>query len=375
MRRFATVTALLLALAAPAPAAQIDQAPLWTSGRDGYHTYRIPALAVTTEGTLLAFCEGRKNSRSDSGDIDLLCKRSTDAGDSWSPRQIIWSDDANTCGNPCPVVDRTTGTIWLLMTWNLGEDHEREIIARTSRDTRRVYITSSTDDGRTWAAPKEITSAVKKQSWTWYATGPGAGIQLERGPRAGRLIVPCDHIETDPKRYYSHVIFSDDHGRTWQLGQSTPHHKVNECQAVELTDNRLLLNMRNYDRSRKNRQIACSDDYGRTWRDQQFDKTLIEPICQASIRRCSWPGPDTKNVICFSNPASTTSRVNMTVRASFDDAATWPARMVLHAGPSAYSDLAVLPGGAVACLYERGDNHPYETITLARFPLELLSNQ
>ncbi len=375
MRRFATMTALLLALAAPAPAAQIDQAPLWTSGRDGYHTYRIPALAVTTEGTLLAFCEGRKNSRSDSGDIDLLCKRSTDAGDSWSPPQIIWSDDANTCGNPCPVVDRTTGAIWLLMTWNLGEDHEREIIARTSRDTRRVYITSSTDDGRTWAAPKEITSAVKKQSWTWYATGPGAGIQLERGPRAGRLIVPCDHIETDPKRYYSHVIYSDDHGRTWQLGQSTPHHKVNECQAVELTDNRLLLNMRNYDRSRKNRQIACSDDYGRTWRGQQFDKTLIEPICQASIRRCSWPGPDTKNVICFSNPASTTGRVNMTVRASFDDAATWPAKKVLHAGPSAYSDLAVLPDGAVACLYERGDNHPYETITLARFPLELLSNQ
>jgi sialidase-1 len=369
-----TLVPLICLLKTVIYAGDVAKIDLWKRGEDGYHTYRIPALAVTTHGTLLAFCEGRKSGGGDAGDIDLLVKRSINHGKTWSDQQIIWDDAKNTCGNPCPVVDRQTGTVWLLMTWNRGDDHESMIISHKSKDTRRVFVTSSSDDGQTWEVPREITADVKYTNWTWYATGPGAGIQVEKGVNAGRMVIPCDHIEDGEKHcYYSHVIYSDDHGKTWKLGGRTPRHQVNECEVVELTDGRLMLNMRNYDRANKKRQIAFSKDYGLTWTDQGFDATLIEPICQASIRRYSWSGDGRKNVILFSNPASTTNRVNMTVRASFDDGTTWPMQTILHTGPSAYSDLAVLGNGQIACLYECGEKNAYERITLAIFGLDCLT--
>ncbi len=346
--------------------------PLFTSGQDGYPIYRIPALAVTPKGTLLAFCEARHSS-SDHGDIDLLVKRSTDQGKTWSPQIIIWDDAANTCGNPCVVVDRSTGTIWLLATWNRGADSERSIIDRTSSDTRRIFVTSSTDEGITWAKPREITADVKKPNWTWYATGPGSGIQIEHGPHKGRLVIPCDHVES--KKYFSHIIYSDDHGQTWKLGGTAPNANVNECQLVELAAGRLMLNMRNYDRSHKARQIALSDDAGETWKNQTFDDTLIEPVCQAAIKRLRWPADDKPGVILFTNPASTTQRANLTLRASFDDAKTWPATFTLHPGPAAYSDLAILPDGQIACLYEAGSKSPYQSLMFATVALDSLQSQ
>ncbi|MBN2311354.1 MAG: exo-alpha-sialidase, partial [Candidatus Hydrogenedentes bacterium] len=362
----------LAALSAPwAMAGPVGDA-LFVSGEGGYDTYRIPALMVTKDGTVLAFCEGRKGSSSDTGDIDMLVKRSEDNGATWTGQQIIWDDAGNTCGNPCPVVDRETGVVWLLMTWNRGDDHEKQIIALESRDTRRVFVTHSEDDGRTWAAPVEITADAKLPDWTWYATGPGAGIQIQHGPHAGRMIVPCDHIEAESKNYYSHVIYSDDHGKTWHLGGSTPEHQVNECAAVELLDGRLMLNMRNYDRAQSRRQVAVSDDGGLTWTDQHFDAALVEPICQAAIHRHRWPKGDAPGVILFSNPASPDKRVGMTVRAGFDEGKTWPSSLLLHEGPSAYSDLTTLPDGSAACLYEAGAKSAYESIVFARFTLDAL---
>jgi len=346
----------------------IKQDILWESGKNGYHTYRIPALAVTPKGTALAFCEGRKKNSGDAGDIDLLVRRSTDNGKTWSEQELVWDDNGNTCGNPCPVVDRKTGTIWLFSTWNRGDDRESMIIAGNSRDTRRVFVASSTNEGVSWSKPVEITSDVKSPDWTWYATGPGSGIQIENGEHTGRLVIACDHIEAKTTNYFSHIVYSDDHGRTWKAGGRSPNHQVNECKVVELTGGRLMLNMRNYSRSKDKRQKAFSNDGGITWENQGFDDALLEPVCQASIVRYSWPGANSDNVILFSNPAST-RRENMTVRATFDDGRTWSRKCTLHAGPSAYSDLAVFRDGTAACLYERGKKHPYEQIALARFTL------
>ena len=351
-----------------APPAKPEGQPLFTGGSDGYHTYRIPALAVSTAGTVLAFCEGRKNGWGDSGDIDLLLKRSRDGGKTWGAQQIIWDDAGHCCGNPCAVVDRTAGTIWLLSTWNRGDDHEGAIIAGKSKDTRRIFALQSDDDGASWSAPREITAAVKLSNWTWYATGPGSGIQIENGPHRGRLVIPCDHIEADTKRYFSHVIFSNDHGATWQLGGSSPRDRVNECEVVELAGGRLLLNMRNYDRAQARRQVATSDDGGGTWKDQRFDDALVEPICQAAVERLRGSG-----AILFSNPASADGRKRMTVRTSLDGGTTWPRARVLHEGPSAYSDLAALPDGSAACcLYEAGAENAAEWIVFARLPVEAL---
>src|SRR5262245_58292726 len=163
------------------------QSAVFVSGQAGFHTYRIPSLLVSAKGTLLAFCEGRKTGRADTGDIDLVLRRSCDGGKTWQPTQIVWDDGDNTCGNPCPVVERSTGTIWLLMTHNLGRDTEAQILERKSVGSRTVWVCKSTDDGATWSRPSEITRDVKKPDWTWYATGPGVGIQT----RGGRLVIPC----------------------------------------------------------------------------------------------------------------------------------------------------------------------------------------
>lgn len=352
-------------------AAPLDRQTLFSKGQSGYHTFRIPSLLVTPAGTLLAFGEGRREGASDHGDVDLVLRRSTDGGNSWSAIETVWDDSTNTCGNPCPVVDQSTGYLWLLMTWNRGEDRESAIIAGQGRDTRRVFVTRSLDDGRSWSAPTEITRQVKTTNWTWYATGPGTGIQLQRGSKRERLVIPCDHIEAGTKRYGAHVIYSDDHGLTWQLGGSAPNDQVNECEAVELDDGHLLLNMRNYESTQPSRQIASSADGGDTWLDPRHDPALPDPICQASIRRYSWPATNQAGVILFSNPAGH-RRERMTIRASVDDGRTWPMSRVLEPGPSAYSCLARLGDGRIGLLFETGQSSPYEEIVLARFSLDWL---
>lgn len=368
---------IVLTLAAAAqsqPAGKPSQTAVFRSGEGGYHTYRIPSLIATPRGTLLAFCEGRKKGSGDSGDIDLLLRRSGDGGRTWEPVQTVWDDGPNTCGNSCPVVDAETGAICLLMTHNLGGDHEGAIIERKSKGTRTVWLARSDDDGRTWSRPREITAAAKRAEWTWYATGPGAGIQLVHGKFKGRLVVPCDHIEANTRKYFSHVIYSDDRGRTWRLGGRTPQPQVNECEVAELADGRLLLNMRNYDGS-KLRRTSVSTDGGMTWTDPTPDAKLVEPICQASLRRYRWPEGNRPGVLLFSNPASAKARVNMTVRASLDDGKTWPVERLLHDGPSAYSCLAALPGGEIGCLFEAGQKHPYESIVFARFSFDWLEGR
>jgi len=348
---------------------------LFVSGQDGYNTYRIPVLLVTKNGTLLAFCEGRKTGKGDTGNIDVLVKRSEDNGETWSEQQVIWDDGENVCGNPCPVVDQKSGTIFLLMTRNLGTDHEPQIIKQESEDTRRIFFSSSTDDGLTWTEPTEITKDVKQENWTWYATGPCTGIQLQRGEHKGRLVIPCDHIEAKTEKYFSHIIYSDDRGETWHIGGSTPIDQLNECQVVELADGRLLLNMRNYNRKEHLcRAISISDDSGMNWSDVYYDSTLIEPICQASFIRYTLKSEQNKNRLLFSNPANEESRVKMTVRLSYDEGETWPVARLLHEGPSAYSSLVVLPNLEIACLYEAGIKNPYETIVFEKFSLEWLTD-
>ena len=334
---------------------------LYASSSEGYNTFRIPAIVTSKNGTLLAFAEGRKNSSSDTGDIDLVLKRSTDNGKSWSALSVIWDDGDNVCGNPAPVVDYTTGTIYLLSTWNLGGDHESQIIDQSSKDSRRIFILKSTDNGQTWSSPQEITKSVKLANWTWYATGPCHGIQLTKGKNSGRLLIPCDHIEAVSKKYFSHVIFSDDHGKTWQTGGTTPQDQVNECSVAELSDGKLVLNMRNYDRKQKTRKISISNDSGITWGNIYSDKSLPEPICQGSllgylIRKTG------NGRLLFINPADENKRQNMTLRMSSDDGSTWEKSRVLFAGPSAYVDLTQLSNGNIGCLYEAGENNPYQGI-------------
>lgn len=362
-----TVTILICLLSQQVPVASQDrtsppQVDVFQSGKEGYHTFRIPVLLVTPKGTLLAFCEGRKTSRADHGDVDLVLKRSTDRGRTWGPLELVYEEGDTatiTIGNPCPVVDRDTGIIWLPF----------------CRDNVDVFMTHSRDDGKTWTKPVKITADVKKPDWSWYATGPGVGIQLQIGPHKGRLVMPCDHKNKlkDNAGYHSHVIYSDNHGKTWHLGGIAGSF-TNECQVVELADGSLLLNMRNYqgqgggDKAKsKRRAIAHSRAGGVTWGDLEFDGTLVEPICQASLHRYEGPG---KSRLLFSNPASPDQRRLMTVRLSDDGGKTWRANKRIYKGSAAYSCLATLPDQKIGLLYERDD---YRKITFTAFTVDWLT--
>ena len=350
----------------------IKQTDLFVSGEEGCHTYRIPALAVSTAGTLLAFCEGRKYARGDATEIHLLLRRSFDGGATWGETQLLVADGDKTCGNPAPVVDRRDGTIYLPFCKNLYEQGLGLIVRGEA--PRTVWLTRSTDDGANWSEPEEITSDVKDPSWTWYATGPCHGIQIA----SGRLVIPCDHVvgvhpDRDTCFFHSHVITSDDGGRTWRMGGSAGE-GTNESAVVETADGTLYLNCRNYrDTARNHRAYAWSSDGGETFPDLAWDESLIEPICQGSLARFTDVDRHDKNRVLFSNPAST-ERERLTVRISYDECRTWAASRTLHEGPAAYSDLAVTEDMTICCLYENGDHGPYERLTLARFDVGWLTH-
>lgn len=382
-RFVAGVVVAAASVASAAGAGRLERQTLFRAGEGGYASYRIPAVIAATKdrAVVLAFCEGRRASASDTGEIHVLVRRSEDGGRTFGPAEVVWSDGANTCGNPCPVLDEQTGVLWLLLTHNRGEDHERDIIAGKSKSPRTVWVTSSRDAGKTWDKPREITADVKRPEWAWYATGPGVAIQLTRGPHKGRLVVPCDHIARGggPDGGNSHVIYSDDHGKTWRLGGQPPVRRYNESQAVELEDGSVMLNMRNARVGRREempagRGVAVSDDGGTTFGPPREDPALVEPICQASILRHSWKSEASPGLILFANPASVTKREKMTVRVSDDDGRTWSPGRVVWAGPSAYSCLVGLPAGDVSLLYEAGDQRPYERIDFARFDVEWASS-
>ena len=346
------------------------QQDVFVSGEGGYHTYRIPALLVSAQGTLLAFCEGRRHSSHDYGEIDLLVRRSVDGGATFGPTQVIASRPGLTCGNPAPVVDETNGTIWLLFCQNLADGPEAMIIAGEA--PRTVWVTCSQDDGASWAEPHEITAAVKPSDWTWYATGPGHALQLS----GGRLLVPCDHVlgvHRDRQGIYrSHVIYSDDHGETWSIGGLAPHERVNECMALETRDGRVYLNCRSIGPAR--RSSTWSADRGLSFGPVTVEAALPEPGawgCEASVLYLPAVAGGAGTAL-FANPADAERRIRLGVRVSHDECATWSEPRTLWAGPAAYSDLAALPDGTVGCLYERGEAGPYERISLARFDLAWL---
>jgi sialidase-1 len=341
------MTRRLFLAAAPGAALAAGDTVVWRAGEGGYHTYRIPAAVRSKKGTLLAFCEGRREGSGDSGDIDLLLKRSSDNGTTWSDTEVLADLGTDTVGNPAPVVDRRDGAIHLLLTRNPGKVKEKEIIEGTTTATRTVWATVSHDDGRSWDPPREITREVKAAEWTWYATGPCNGIQL----RSGRLIVPCDHVTPD-KQMWSHVVYSDDGGNVWKTG-GTAGPQCNECTVAELSDGTLLLNMRSYS-GKHRRAVSRSRDGGQTWSPPEPDEALVEPVCQASLIRAG------KRLV-FSNPASE-KRENMTVKVSNDNGRTWRVLRVVHPGPSAYSNLVDLGGNRAGLLYERGGTNPYESI-------------
>jgi len=329
-----------------------EERPLFRAKDAGYHCYRIPALLVTKQGTVLAFAEARKNNCSDHGDVDLVLKRSRDAGRTWSEQQLVADGGAQTTGNPCPVQDRETGIIWLPL----------------CRNNKRVLLMHSTDEGKSWSQPTDITEQAVKPTWRWVGTGPGHGIQL----KSGRLLIPC-WADTTPKLgeiQLSFAFFSDDHGKTWQCGEPLDANTSDECEAVELTDGMIYMNARSRQNQRK-RAMAVSQDGGKSWLPVTFDDRLPEPSCQGSIIRLTEGVASGKNRILLATPSNPNARSYMKIFLSYDECRSWPISKVVHEGSSAYSDLAVTSSGEGLLLYEAEN---YTQLRLTRFNLSWLTD-
>jgi sialidase-1 len=374
--------ALITASAFPAEL-KPESSEVFPPGMNGITRYRIPGIVVTQKGTVLAYCEARKDSGGDWGEIEIHLRRSIDGGKTWMPSQIVahhgdriegnphkknGGEREQTVNNPVVIVGRTTNTIEFLYCINYA----------------RCFSMRSLDDGLTWSLPVEITSTFepfrKQYDWKVIATGPGHGIQI----KSGRLVVPIwlAYGKTgDHKPSAAGTIYSDDHGKSWLAGDiAFPNEgdfgNPNETMITELSDGRVMLVARS--ESKPNRKlISRSADGATQWTRPEFHDQLWEPICMASI--VSYPSQP--GTLIFSNPhsldidkngkekpAGRGKRKNLAIKLSRDDGKTWSINKTLDAGLSAYSDLAVLPDGTVLCLYEANTS-----ITCARFTLDWLT--
>jgi len=341
---------------------------VFVGGQDDVREYRIPGLVTTGKGTLIAVCDARVDRIGDAiNNIDLAMKRSVDNGRTWGPLTTLADfPGQQAAADPSILVDRTNGTVWVAYDHVLDKLQPASARKRERREVA-LHLIYSRDDGQTWSKATDITRTVTRPGWEALMVAPGRGIQT----RAGRLVFPV--YTRQPDQDYSHLLSSNDHGKTWQIS-SPAGRMVNECQVAELKDGSLMMNMRSY-RKQECRAVAITKDGGKTWGQIVDDTQLPEPTCQASlIRYTDVRDGFTRDRLLFVNPANTSKRVNLTVRLSYDEGKTWPVSKVIHPGPSAYSCLTVLKDATIGLIYENGQESPYEKLTFARFDLAWLTD-
>ncbi len=348
------------------------------SGDDGVHSYRIPGLATTNDGTLLAIYDVRYDSSFDlQADIDIGVSRSTDGGRSWEKMRIVmdmgeWAglpEAQNGVGDPAILVDRNTGEIFIVALWTVGIGNDRAWLnvgqGMTPYETGQLMIVSSRDDGRTWSEPRNITPMVKQPDWHITLQGPGNGITMEDGT----LVFAFQHVDAQ-RVPWSGIIYSKDHGKTWETHPVCPVRETTESQVVEIEPGTLMLNMRN--NLRTGRMVYTTDDMGGTWKVHESSGKLEEPVCMASLIMVK--AEDNvlgQDILLFSNPATTKGRFNMTIKASLDYGRTWlenDSILLDEEHGWGYSCLSMIDRETVGILYESSTGHmTFQAVKLTDF--------
>ncbi len=341
------------------------------AGEDDVQTYRIPGLATTNNGTLIGVYDNRYKQGTDlQGDIDIGMSRSTDGGHTWEAMKPIIDmgefggkpQDENGIGDPSLLVDRANNTIWVAGVWAHGHPGKRNWWASkpgiSPEKTSQFVIAKSEDDGLTWSEPINITSQIKKAGWYLLLQGPGKGITL----KDGTLVFPAQ-FKDEKEMPHSTIIYSKDHGKTWNIGTGAKENTT-EAQVVELDDGRLMLNMR--DNRGGSRSVYTTTDLGKNWTAHETSrKSLIEPVCMASLISFNHPGKG--QILFFSNPNSTKGRTNITVKTSFDQGKTWPEENQLEIYEDAcagYSCMTLIDENHIGILYEGYSELYFEKINI-----------
>jgi sialidase-1 len=359
-----------------APAPEFDQQVLFKAPQDaGYACFRIPAIVKTNDGTLLAFAEGRVLNCGDATDIDIVVKRSTDDGRTWSPLEVVNHGGGDTHGNPAPIVDRRTGRVLLAETYNTGRTDSASCSVPCDRTPHLQY---SDDDGLSWSQPRDLSDEILPPTWnSWYATGPVHGIQLTRGRHKGRLVFGVNTETWDGSRVTANnaaLIVSDDGGDHWRIGATdsypiaaggTWRQKPSEVTLTERTDGSILVSGREQDGTDLgHRAQAVSRDGGDSFTAPFRDL----PDLYAPQVQCSTLGVGSR--ILLSCDADPDRRRTMMIRSSYDGGRTWDSvdrGTVVTRDWSGYSDMARVDGDTVGLLYEGGAVSATDEIRFARF--------
>ncbi|MFT5465074.1 MAG: sialidase-1 [Verrucomicrobiales bacterium] len=350
---------------------------------DGIHTYRIPALATSTKGTLLcAYDMRRRDGRDLQEDIDIGLLRSEDGGQTWNAQRVIMDmaehsgmpQELNGVSDPGLIVDPETGEIFCFAVWMQGKPGKHQWRGDGSEPgleigkSAQFLMARSTDDGLTWTEPENMTAAWKDPSWILYAPSPQQGIAL----KDGTLAMPTQGRDAED-RIFSNLLVSRDHGKTWSVSPPASFGN-NECQAAVLSDGSIILNCRSTS-SVKFRTVMVTRDLGQTWTPHPTNRnTLIEPTCNGSLFRFG-------DVLLFANPHSQKGRTHHSIQVSFDDGATWPAehRLLLDEGRGAgYPSLSRIDNEHVGIVYEgSGSQIVFEKIAIGELikPLEIRTSK
>jgi sialidase-1 len=344
-----------------------DSTDVFVERTSGYFAYRIPAIETTPDGALLAFAEARKYNLDDPGfgnqDIDLVYRRSTDGGKTWSPMKLIedpgerWS-----AANPATVVDCTNGRIWLLyLRCKPGRNTDT---ARPGTDDSQVLARTSDDNGQTWSEPIDLTRASRDfadPKWRCSVVGPGGMIQ----DRRGRLVAAMWRFEP----FGNFSLYSDDHGKTWQRSGFVPG-PGDESQIVELANGNLLMDIRQEAGSL--RAFSTSPDGGKTWSAHRAGLPVTTVACAIERFTLRSTGDDRDRII-WTGPKGP-DRQNLVMRISYDEGQSFPVERLIAPGYAAYSDLTILKDGTIGVLWERGATHGYQYITFTRIEADSLEN-
>ncbi len=342
---------------------------LYSGGDAGSMNYRIPAIVTAKDGTLITATDKRWTGPFDlPKHIDVLIRRSTDKGCTWSAPFTLAGEGTDVgFGDPALVVNRKNGEIICLFASGRG------FFQSTAASPIRIYQSKSGDMGLTWSAPQDLTAQIYgagcpnpvTQNWQGAFVTSGNAVQL----KSGRLMAVLPVRETTGRNITNFVLYSDDHAKTWKVSPNRASSNGNEAKMVGLENGQILMSIRSEGGFR---MFNLSKDQGMTWGMPYAQTSIVDPYCNGDmIRYTAVSEGYNRNRLLHSTPWSSL-RNNISVLLSYDEGVTWPLRKTIYSGASAYSSLCILNDGTIGMYYEAGEYETYQ-MYFVRFSLNWLS--